>query len=205
MIILLFMTETIHAETTYVNDCLDENPDCFEELNTTLDPDAESNGDNSFVTMETGSLGMSIIKTVFSLILILALIYFGLKFFNQRNKYSSTAKSLENLGGIPVGQNKSIQIIRVGQKLYLIGVGDNVELLQEITDEEVINELMTKERDQSLEQSSPWQSFISRTKGKQTEQKTNDQFLNLLTKELDKLKKNRQEIKASFGQKEDSK
>src|SRR5699024_11906226 len=55
---------------------------------------------------------------------------------------SSDLRALQNLGGISVGHSKSVQIIQVGSKYYLIGVGDNVEMLNEITDENLIEELV---------------------------------------------------------------
>lgn len=85
--------------------------------------------------MEKDSLAISIVKTIVLLGLILFLIYFLLKLLNKKNRLFQQSKTLENLGGISLGQNKSIQVIRVGEKMYLIGVGDNVELLQEVSDE----------------------------------------------------------------------
>src|SRR5699024_11744787 len=57
-------------------------------------------------------LGLNIVKMVFALLLILALIYTLLCFLKKRRSYEK-AGSLENIGGISVGQQKSVQIIRI--------------------------------------------------------------------------------------------
>ncbi|MDT2247325.1 flagellar biosynthetic protein FliO [Paenibacillus larvae] len=36
------------------------------------------------------------------------------------------------MGGVPLGQNKSIQIVEIGQSLYIVGVGDNIQLLEKV-------------------------------------------------------------------------
>lgn len=52
----------------------------------------------------------------------------------QKNKYLS-GRTLRSLGGLPLGPNKSIQIVEIGNSLYVVGVGENIQLLDKITDE----------------------------------------------------------------------
>ena len=47
---------------------------------------------------------------------------------------------MKNMGGISLGQHKSIQLVVIGETYYLIGVGDDISLLKEITDPEEIND-----------------------------------------------------------------
>ena len=49
---------------------------------------------------------------------------------------------MKNMGGISLGQQKSIQLVVIGEAYYLIGVGDDIRLLKEITDTEEINKLV---------------------------------------------------------------
>ena len=89
------------------------------------------------------------IQIILTLAFIIGLIYVLLKFMNKKNKLFKHAATLENIGGIPLGTNKSIQIIRIGERFFVVGVGENVELLSEITDEKTLETLM---KDQSTEQ-----------------------------------------------------
>ena len=48
---------------------------------------------------------------------------------------------MKNVGGLSLGQQKSIQLVIIGETYYLIGVGDEVRLLKEITDPDEIEAL----------------------------------------------------------------
>src|SRR5699024_9177024 len=128
-------------------DCLDNAEDCEEE---NLDPEIEAGDENDFLIEEQSndSLLLNLIRMFFALFLVLALIYIAIRFLGKRNNLFNHARSMENLGGISVGPNRSIQIVRVGGKYYLIGVGENVELLEEITDQQLIDSLV-KDQEQS--------------------------------------------------------
>ncbi|KPC99928.1 Flagellar biosynthesis protein, FliO [Geobacillus sp. BCO2] len=53
---------------------------------------------------------------------------------------------IEHLGGTSVGTNRSVQLIKVGRRLFVIGVGDSIQLLKEIEDEQEMNELLEQHR-----------------------------------------------------------
>ncbi|QQK76368.1 flagellar biosynthetic protein FliO [Salicibibacter cibarius] len=53
---------------------------------------------------------------------------------NRTNRFQATS-TMQNLGGIGLGQQKSVQLIRVGDRLLVVGVGQTIELLREIEDE----------------------------------------------------------------------
>lgn len=88
------------------------------------------------------------IKMIFALLFVLALLYGALKLINSRNKLDG-GRSVENIGGTNLGNNKSLQLVKVGNSVLVVGVGDSINLLKEITDE--------KERDQLI------QSYQDRT------------------------------------------
>ena len=39
---------------------------------------------------------------------------------------------MQNLGGVGVSQGKSVQLLQVGNSLFLVGVGEDITLLKEI-------------------------------------------------------------------------
>lgn len=83
-------------------------------------------------------------KLVFALAIIIALIYLFVRFIGKRTRSFSTNHSLQNIGGVPLGTNRSIQIVKVGERLLIVGVGDTIQLLKEIDDKKEI-ELILKD------------------------------------------------------------
>ena len=71
-------------------------------------------------------------KVIFFLILIIGLFFVVIKMLARKNQYSIFGRAVRTLGGVPLGQNKSIQIVEIGNSLYVVGVGDNIQLLEKI-------------------------------------------------------------------------
>jgi len=208
-IIFLFVFSGIvqvQAKQPNVADCLENKADC---------PDGTEKDQNGKKTDQeevmpevknTGSLIFDLIKMVFALFLVLGLIYLLLKFLNKRNKLFHQVKALENLGGISVGQNKSIQIVRIGSKVHLIGVGENVEMLQEITDEEVKRDLLQDRESTDSQNKNMLTSFLqakSKTDKDENATRSENEFKSLFSKELEKLKHTRKQIINGQIEKED--
>lgn len=197
--ILLFgQLSFVIAAPPHVSDCFgpDANEDCSkkdEGIQTKTDEEDLLNDQGS----DKPSFLSTFIQTIFALLLVLALIYLLLKFMNKRNKSYRQVNLMENHGGMSVGPNKSIQIIRIGSKFYLIGVGNNVEMLREIDDLETVNELLTKEQEES-----PVDSVFKFIKKRTTKAEPSIQeskevkggFTDLLNQELIEIKKHREEI-----------
>lgn len=183
-----------YAETEYVDDCLENPQNCEEPLE--VEPE-QNTGENQLLSEDTdsGSLFFEIIKLVFALLLVLALIYVFLYFLKRRNKLGTRIQSLENLGGISVGQNKSVQLVRLGDHLYLIGVGEEITFLQKIEDEALIEDIMKEKEEQAadLSASSIFTSLIQKKSDKSSEKNSND-FKNMFHRELGNLQQNRKNI-----------
>lgn len=179
----------ISAEPENVLDCFENDDTRCEEItgNTELDSN-EQNIDS--MDNRSEPLLLTVAKLIVSLLLILFLIYIMVKFLSKRNRLFHQASSLENLGGIPLGQNKSIQIIRVGKKLYLIGVGENINLLEEIKEEGLIRELL---ENQNKESKGDIFSVFQQSKTGGATKKDID-FKQQFNEELSKLKQTRKKI-----------
>jgi flagellar protein FliO/FliZ len=88
-----------------------------------------------------GSIGSSfkmVGYVIFCLILIICLFFIIIKVISQKNKLMMSGRSVKSIGGVSIGQNKTIQIVEVGHTLYVLGVGDNVQLISKIEDAEEI-------------------------------------------------------------------
>lgn len=205
VIIILILSMTIdipkgYAADSSVKDWLEE-----KEVNDSKPSKKKDSSDTITTEMEKDSLAISIVKTIVLLGLILFLIYFLLKLLNKKNRLFQQSKTLENLGGISLGQNKSIQVIRVGEKMYLIGVGDNVELLQEVSDEVTKKALLDNDnQQQKISQTNLFSLFMmKRNKRAHTKDQDKGDFSRLFQKELNQMKENRKTIRDQYERRKD--
>lgn len=199
-ILVTFFHVQVFAKDLNVTDCFKNQSEC-NELSDTNVIDADKQKETEAVDGGGESLFLQLVKTVLALALILGLIYILLKLLNKKNRLIRQVNALENLGGISVGQGKSLQIIRVGSRLYLIGVGENVELLHEITDEGLIKEMLEGKEEGS--QSSTTSIFPAVFAQRDREDRKPN-FKNMFASELNKLKKSREQIIKQHTEKEDS-
>ncbi len=161
---------------------------------------------NESAQEESPSLAWNIVKLVLALAFIIVLIYGLLKFVNKRNQMFSNVRAMQNLGGISLGQHKSMQLVRIGDRYYVVGVGDNVELLTEIEDEKTIQELSNPSEGEVYNPGARLASLISKNK-KPTSQESESsiQFQQLFQSELKSLKQKREKvIEKQQQKKEDS-
>ncbi|WP_239617017.1 flagellar biosynthetic protein FliO [Cohnella mopanensis] len=94
----------------------------------------------------SGSAGSAwdLIWVLFVLGLIIGLIIFILRFFAKRNRGWGMNRSLRSLGGFPLGTNKSMQIVEWNGRIYVLGVGDDVTLLESITEPEAVAAMLAE-------------------------------------------------------------
>lgn len=83
---------------------------------------------------DAGSTLALVSKVIFYLIVIIGIFIVIVKFLAQKNAGIASGKSLGSMGGVPLGTGKSIQIVKIGKSLYVVGVGDDVQLLEKIED-----------------------------------------------------------------------
>lgn len=159
-------------------------------------------GDSADSAAGGTSTFLNLVKLALALVVVLGLIYVLLKFLNKRNRLFQQVRAMENIGGIALGNNKSVQIVRVGEKVFMLGVGDNVDLLTEIKDEQTIKELT--EQDQQEMKASALLANILPSRKQQEEKQQEDKpeqkesasnFQDLFKEEIGKLKQSRNRLK----------
>ncbi|HEX5565234.1 MAG TPA: flagellar biosynthetic protein FliO [Sporosarcina sp.] len=101
------------------------------------EPAADRSKDGAAV----GLSGWDYVKTLLALLFVVGLLFALLKFINRKNRMFDQHRLMKNVGGLSLGQQKSIQLVVIGETYYLIGVGDEVRLLKEITDPDEIKAL----------------------------------------------------------------
>lgn len=192
LFIAFYTNGTVQAEPANVKDCI-QDEDCMKTDETPANETDNKQDETADIGVGTGSLFVNLVKMVFALLLVLGLIYGLVKFLNKRNKLFQQVKTLENMGGISVGPNKSIQLVRIGSKLYVVGVGDNVELLQEVTEEEVKSELLEKDA-RDARSSSLLSPLFQQKNGRNDQTTSRNEFKRLFSTELEKLKRTRRSM-----------
>ncbi|MCM3224914.1 flagellar biosynthetic protein FliO [Terribacillus saccharophilus] len=187
--------DCLKEDAAQSDDCKDMNEAGNQQENTpTVDSaDSAAGGTSTF---------LNLVKLALALVVVLGLIYVLLKFLNKRNRLFQQVRAMENIGGIALGNNKSVQIVRVGEKVFMLGVGDNVDLLTEIKDEQTIKELT--EQDQQEMKASALLANILPSRKQQEEKQQEDKpeqkesasnFQDLFKEEIGKLKQSRNRLK----------
>lgn len=73
------------------------------------------------------------IKLFVSLTFIILLIYLLLKFWAQKTRGMQARGPFLVLGGCALGTNRSLQAVMIGKTIYLLGVGENVQLIRQVS------------------------------------------------------------------------
>lgn len=149
------------------------------------------------------------VKMILALGFVILLLYGVLRFVNSRNKTFQQNQLIQNLGGVGLSQGKSAQLLQVGNSLILVGIGEDITVLKEITDPAEI-EILTKvyEDKQDIGKAVPYiAEIISRVKGNITSQtkkndKKNSTFDQVFQTKLQEVKKDRSEVLKDWKTKE---
>lgn len=196
----ILQSNVVYAESNNsVDDCL-KNPDTCKDNST---PAVGSKDQSTAV----GLSAWDYIKMVLALIFVIALLYGILKFINSRNNKYQQTQLMQNLGGISLGQQKSVQLIKVGESLYLVGVGDDVHILKEVIDTSEKQLLLSLYNEkQELSAQVPYiAELFSKLKGRQSEQQVeapDKEFKEEFQKRLTEIQQDRQKELAEWKQKE---
>lgn len=136
------------------------------------------------------------LKMIFALVFVLMLLYLLLKLLNRKFKLPQESKYLQNLGGVSLGQNKSVQMIKIGNRILILGVGETIELLKEIEDEEEYKEIIDMHKEPNFPSVEQHMMRLFQKNGKKTDQ-PDSSFKN----ELESLLKERRERMVRLKQK----
>ncbi|WP_339321320.1 flagellar biosynthetic protein FliO [Paenibacillus sp. FSL W8-0194] len=89
-----------------------------------------------------GNYALNLVYVIVVLAVIVALIVLLIRFLGRKNKTWFTSRAVRTLGAVGLGPNKSLQIIEIGSSLYLVGVGEDIRLVDKITDPEEVKLIM---------------------------------------------------------------
>ena len=185
-----------------VDDCIEDKKDeaCKEDTKAAVDNEQESTA--------VGVSAWDYIKMIFALAFVVGLLYVVLRFLNNRNAKYQHSKMMQNLGGISVGSQKSVQLVKVGSSLYLVGVGEDDNMLKEITDEHERESLIALYSEKQMQpiQGTPFSGLFKNIakKNKDAVEEDNIDFKTEFSNRLDQIKQQRNEELQELKQKERS-
>lgn len=178
--------------------------DMFE--NSTSDEEESTKEEQDKTQKETNTEQMStnigisffdIAKMVFATVFVVALLYILLKFINKRNHSYKSSQLIENLGGTSLGANRSIQIVKLGKRLLVVGVGENIQLIKEIEDEAEYKEILedyNRKMDQLIIPSDIVTKVMAKVNKTSVETKSKEPFAAHLKKQLQEISHRRKEV-----------
>ncbi|WP_228460311.1 flagellar biosynthetic protein FliO [Cytobacillus dafuensis] len=195
-IALLGLNAPAYAEQmNSVKDCIEHPDTCDQDQ-----PSKEQEKEKEIQKNEPSKVGLNtwdFIKMIFATIFVVALLYFMLKLINKKSKTYKSSQLVENLGGTSLGTNRSVQLIKVGNRILVVGVGENIQLLKEIEDKEEYGQLI-KEYNQKMEQliqpSDIVTKVLQRRKNTQQDDRKGNHFQSLLKQQLDNISKDRKKM-----------
>ncbi|WP_424765782.1 flagellar biosynthetic protein FliO [Paenibacillus sp. sgz302251] len=101
-----------------------------------------ANNDEQMVFSNSQNLAGSMIWVFISLAIVIVLIILVIKWLSKRNQAWGANRSLRSLGGIALGQNNSIQVIEIAGRIYIVGVGTEITLIDKLDDAEQVREVI---------------------------------------------------------------
>ena len=179
-------------EDMSINDCLKAE----EEENISNQESEEDSGINQ------SSLFMNLLKMGLALLLVLGLIYLMVKILGRKNQTLQRSKVIENLGGLPLGHNKSIQLVRIGEEVYIIGVGEQINKIDKITDESLLH-ILEESGEQPEHSMNFVQDILDRFKKEDKTEEQDNSFNQLFEQELKKMQENRSEMLKDYQKRDD--
>lgn len=199
---LVYSIPNANAEENQTVDQCIKNP---EECKSSNNPAAEPNKESAAVSLS----GWDYIKMVLALIFVIALLYGVLRWLNRNNRSFQKNQLVKNLGGTTIGQQKSIQVVQIGSTLLVVGVGENISILKEVTDENEKEDILQSFEDiQDITTPIPYVSEILKkiplkfplTKFEQ--ETKSESFGTMFQSKLDDMKKKRQQSLSNFSKTE---
>ncbi len=153
---LFFIQPTFYAAGTTPSGESSSEPSVYDSMRT--GDDQEQAPSPSQPTEVADSQSPSIfplfIKFIFSFAIVIALLLWVMRYLSKRNNVFQTSGPVLPLGGQVLGNNRSVQVVLVGQTIYILGVGEDVNLIRAIPQGEEYQHLLEGYENQS-EQSSP--------------------------------------------------
>ncbi|WP_203362315.1 flagellar biosynthetic protein FliO [Bacillus sp. REN10] len=186
-----------------VKDCIEHPEKCKQDIDKKEQKQSYKEDENS------QAVGLSIwdfVKMIGALAFVVGLIYVLLRFVNQKSRSYQKTKLIQHIGGTPLGGNRSVQIVKVGDRLLVLGVGEDIQLLKEISDQEEYDRFLQQYNDQMDQMLQP-KDMVSNVINKWTSDRKNtnedqEKFKKVFEDKLSHMKLSREKAIRKMNSKE---
>lgn len=139
-----------------------------------------------------------------ALAVIILMIYALIRFIGKRSQSYQTHRTLQNIGGVHVGSNRSIQLVRVGERVLVVGVGETIQLLKEIDDENEVRKIIEENQvDEAQQQFSSLVNWVqTKLNGQGDTPASKTHFKGLLERQLTDVKNSQKQAHAAIKERE---
>jgi len=180
--------------------------DWVEEKQPSGQPNVEKKDEiNELNTTKDKSVILVIGQLILYTLLIIVLIYGLIKFLALRQKNLQPHQAVKLMGGTPLGNNKSLQLVKVGEQFLLVGVGDHVTLIKEFSDPVEIDSIENDLDQQPKLLSNSISSYLKEKISDRMKTKQNNGFEHLFSQSLDKQKVKQDQLKHDLSKEVDEK
>ncbi|WP_232735743.1 flagellar biosynthetic protein FliO [Alteribacter populi] len=126
----------------------EEDPAVGEELSPSTGNNEVGSNESELPVQNDQNYFWMIVQMFLALAFVIALIYGILKLVNKRSQSMRNHSTIRSIGGVNLGPNRSVQLVKVGNRLLVVGVGETIQLLKEVTDPAEIEQMLEEHRPQ---------------------------------------------------------
>lgn len=205
--VLVFFALLCTEQVAFAGSVNNSVKDCFQNPGKCSEKDLAPTQKSTVQKSETAQVGITVwdfVRMIFATIFVVALLYVLLKYINKKSRSYKSTQLVENLGGTPLGGNRSVQIVKIGSQVFVVGVGENVQLLKEIDDAKERNQLLSdynSKLEQSVQPSDIVTKVIEKTKNWKISQKNSTNFSTVFKQQLDEISRGRKKLFAELEKK----
>ncbi|MDP4097531.1 flagellar biosynthetic protein FliO [Paenibacillus sp. P96] len=109
-----------------------------------------------------------------ALAFIIVLILYLIRFLSKKNQSWFGSRSIRVIGGVGLAPNKSLQMIEIGSSIYLVGVGEEIRLIDKVSDPEEVERIMAALEQEATLQRTPLAPLLAKL-GDKLRRKSHDQ------------------------------
>ncbi|MCC5892262.1 flagellar biosynthetic protein FliO [Exiguobacterium sp.] len=74
----------------------------------------------------------TVIKIILSLVVVIGGFLVLMRWLSARTQGVKTAQHMKHLGGVPLGKDRSVQLVKLGDQVYVLGVGESIQLIDRV-------------------------------------------------------------------------
>lgn len=74
----------------------------------------------------------NVLKVVVSLVVVVGGFILFMRWLSQKTQGVKASQQMTHLGGVPLGKDRSVQLVKLGDHVYMLGVGESIQLIDRL-------------------------------------------------------------------------